>query len=149
MRAKTILALLFLASLGVGATVLLRALPQLVAAAPGPVAQDEILVATMPLAAGTLLRAHDVTWQTIARPPERGEIVRPSAAVREAKPEADEEARADPARRHRQARRSRLSAGRVVPRRAGDRDPCRHRRCQHRLLVPRRPGRRYPDPEIH
>src|SRR5271166_5337139 len=95
MRAKTILALLFLASLGVGATVLLRALPQLVAAAPGPVAQDEILVATMPLAAGTLLRAHDVTWQTIARPPEPGEIVRPSAAVRQAKPEADEEARAE------------------------------------------------------
>src|SRR5208282_425959 len=95
MRAKTILALLFLISLVVAATVLLRALPQLVAAAPGPLAPDEILVATMPLAAGTLLRAHDVTWQTIARPPERGEIVRPSAAVREAKPEADEEARAE------------------------------------------------------
>ena len=60
MRAKTILALLFLASLGVAATVLLRALPQLVAAAPGPVAPDEVLVATMPLAAGTLLRARDV-----------------------------------------------------------------------------------------
>src|SRR5208282_2067031 len=85
----------FLISLVVAATVLLRALPQLVAAAPGPLAPDEILVATMPLAAGTLLRAHDVTWQTIARPPERGEIVRPSAAVREAKPEADEEARAE------------------------------------------------------
>jgi len=94
MRAKTILALLFLASLGVAATVLLRALPQLVAAAPGPIAPDEILVATMPLAAGTLLRARDVTWQTIAGPPERGEIVRPSAAVRAAKPEADEAARA-------------------------------------------------------
>src|SRR5271165_1773833 len=123
MRAKTILALLFLASLGVGATVLLRALPQLVAAAPGPVAQDEILVATMPLAAGTLLRAHDVTWQTIARPPEPGEIVRPSAAVRQAKPEADEEARAEV---YGAALRGAVSPGDPIPRggivKPGDRD---------------------------
>src|SRR5271165_3794155 len=123
MRAKTILALLFLSSLGVGATVLLRALPQLVAAAPGPVAPDEILVATMPLAAGTLLRAHDVTWQTIARPPEPGEIVRPSAAVRQAKPEADEEARAEV---YGAALRGAVSPGDPIPRggivKPGDRD---------------------------
>ena len=95
MRAKTILAALFLISLGVAAMVILRALPQLVAAAPEPVAKDEILVATKPLAAGALLRAHDVTWQAIAGPPERGEIVRPSAVVREVKPDADETARAE------------------------------------------------------
>jgi pilus assembly protein CpaB len=56
---------------------------------------EEILVATMPLAAGTLLRAPDVSWQTISRPAERGEIVRSSTAVREAQPKADEEARSE------------------------------------------------------
>jgi pilus assembly protein CpaB len=49
----------------------------------------------MPLAAGTLLRAPDVSWQAIGRPAEPGEIVRPSAAVREAQPKADEEARSE------------------------------------------------------
>src|SRR4029077_15278760 len=57
-------------------------------------AKEEILVATVPLAAGTLLRAQDVTWQPIARPADRGEIVRPSEAARQTKPEIDEEARA-------------------------------------------------------
>jgi pilus assembly protein CpaB len=46
------------------------------------------------LPAGTLLRAQDVAWQGVARPVESGEIVRPSQAAREAKPERDEEARA-------------------------------------------------------
>jgi pilus assembly protein CpaB len=36
-----------------------------------------------------------VTWQAIARDAEPGEIVRPSAAARAAKPEVDEEARAE------------------------------------------------------
>jgi len=49
----------------------------------------------MPLAPGTLLRARDVTWQIIGRPAERGEIVRPSATVREAQSKADEEARSE------------------------------------------------------
>jgi pilus assembly protein CpaB len=93
MRAKTILAMLFLVSLGVAATVVLRSLPQKSEAAPEAGAREEILVATMPLEAGTLLRAPDVIWQAIGRPLERGEIVRPSAAVREAQPKADEEAR--------------------------------------------------------
>ncbi len=84
MRAKTILSLLFLASLGVAAIVFLRALPQLGAAAPEPLVQNEILVATVPLAAGTLMRAQDVTWQQIARAVEPGEIVRPPGVVREA-----------------------------------------------------------------
>jgi pilus assembly protein CpaB len=94
MRAKTILTVLFLISLAVAAVVVLRALPTLGDAnvnAP----KDEILVATVPLAAGTLLRAQDVTWHAIARPVEPGEIVRPSEAARRFKPEIDEEARAD------------------------------------------------------
>jgi len=95
MRAKTILALLFLVSLGVAATVVLRSLPQKSEAAAEAAGREEILVATMPLAAGTLLRAPDFTWQAIGRPAERGEIVRPSAAVREAQPKADEEARSE------------------------------------------------------
>jgi len=41
------------------------------------------------------LRAPDVTWQAISRPAEKGEIVRPSAAVREAQPKADEEVRSE------------------------------------------------------
>jgi pilus assembly protein CpaB len=94
-RAKTILAILFLVSLGVAATVVLRSLPQKSEAAPEAAARVEVLVATMPLAAGTLLRAPDVAWQAIGRPGEPGEIVRPSAAVREAQPKADEEARSE------------------------------------------------------
>ena len=95
MRAKTILAMLFLISLGVAAMVVLRSLPQKSEAAPEAAARVEVLVATMPLAAGTLLRAPDVTWQAISRPAEKGEIVRPSAAVREAQPKADEEVRSE------------------------------------------------------
>src|SRR5262249_41315542 len=95
MRAKTILAMLFLISLGVAATVVLRSLPQKSEAAAEVARTEEILVATMPLAGGTLLRAPDVAWQAIGRPVERGEIVRPSAAVRETQPKADEEARSE------------------------------------------------------
>ena len=95
MRAKTILAMLFLVSLGVAAMVVLRSLPQKSEAAAGAATSEEILVATMPLAAGTLLRVPDVTWQAIGGPPARGEIVRPSAAGRGAQPKADEEARAE------------------------------------------------------
>jgi hypothetical protein len=59
MRAKTILTVLFLVSIGVAAFAILHALPQRV----DPEAQtSEILVAAVPLAAGTLLRAHDVIW---------------------------------------------------------------------------------------
>jgi pilus assembly protein CpaB len=95
MRAKTILTVLFLVSIGVAAFVILRALPQKVDASTEAVEKAEILVATVPLAAGTLLRAQDVTWQVIAGAPEPGEIVRPSAWDRKAKPEVDEEARAE------------------------------------------------------
>ncbi len=89
------LRLLFLISLGVSVMVSLRAVPQLAVAGSEPAAGDEILVATVPLVAGALLRAQDVTWQAIARDAEPGEIVRPSAAARAAKPEVDEKARAE------------------------------------------------------
>jgi pilus assembly protein CpaB len=94
MRAKTILTTLFLISIVVAAWVVLHALPQKSDAATEPGGGEEILVATAPLSAGTLLRAHDVTWQAIIRAPERGETVRPSAAAREAAPEIDEQTRA-------------------------------------------------------
>jgi len=93
MRAKTILTVLFLISLAVAVIVILRAMPtQGDANANTP--KDEILVATVPLAAGTLLRAQDVAWQLVSRPVEPGEIVRPSEGARQAKPEIDEETRA-------------------------------------------------------
>src|SRR5215472_9848866 len=97
MRAKTLLTALFLVSLVVAAWVVMRALPQIMAAAPSqePVVRDEILVATVPLSAGTLLRAQDVTWQPIDRAPQPGEVARPALAARQAKPELDEEARAE------------------------------------------------------
>jgi pilus assembly protein CpaB len=95
MRAKTILSALFLISLVVATWVILQALPQKGDAVAERLPQVEILVATVPLSAGTLLRAQDVTWQPIARAAEPGEIVRPSAAARAVKPELDEEARAE------------------------------------------------------
>src|SRR5438876_8610030 len=95
MRAKTILTALFLISLVVATWVILQALPQKGDAVAERLPQVEVLVATVPLAAGTLLRAQDVTWQPVARAPEPGEIVRPSEAARSAKPELDEEARAE------------------------------------------------------
>src|SRR6266404_7274317 len=94
MRAKTILTALFLISLVVATWVVLQALPKGDASAER-LPQVEVLVATVPLSAGTLLRAQDVTWQPVARTPEPGEIVRPSEAARAAKPELDEEARAE------------------------------------------------------
>ena len=94
MRAKTILAVLFLISLAVAAVVILRAIPsQVDANANAP--KEEILVATVPLAAGTLLRAQDVRWQSVTRPVESGEILRPSEAARQIKPEIDEGTRAE------------------------------------------------------
>src|SRR5271156_6305447 len=93
MRAKTILTILFLISLAVAVIVILRAMPgQVDANATAP--KEEVLVATVPLAAGTLLRAQDVRWQPVTRPVESGEIVRPSETARQIKPRLDEETRA-------------------------------------------------------
>ena len=63
MPAKTILTLLFLASLGVVAILGLRALPRHLDA--GPSGKAEMLVASAALAPGTLLRAKDVAWQPV------------------------------------------------------------------------------------
>ncbi len=94
MRAKTILTVLFLISLAVAVIVILRAMPTQVDANVNT-PKEEILVATVSLTAGTLLRAQDVRWQLVTRPVESGEIVRPSEGARQAKPGIDEETRAE------------------------------------------------------
>jgi Flp pilus assembly protein CpaB len=93
MRAKTILTVLFLISLAVASVVILRTLPIQVDANAN-IVKDEILVAAVPLQAGIFIRAEDLTWASIARATEPGEIVRPSEAARRTKPEIDEETRA-------------------------------------------------------
>jgi pilus assembly protein CpaB len=94
MRAKTLLTVLFMASVAVAVVVFVRALPHKDSAAAEVATTEEVLVATTPLAGGTLLRAHDVTWQAVAGPLGKGAMVRPNAAARELRPEVDEEARA-------------------------------------------------------
>jgi pilus assembly protein CpaB len=97
MRSKTILAILFLFSIGLAAMLFIRALPHDSSAAASPaviVVKDEILVAATPLAGATLLRAQDVKWSPRAAEAQPGEIVRPSVETRSAKPESDEAARA-------------------------------------------------------
>jgi len=95
MPAKTLLAILFVLSVAVAAFVVIRALPPAPEQAAGQ-PDREILVAAAPLGPGTLLRIEDVRWWA---PPNgvtfAGEIVRPPASKREARPEADEEARAE------------------------------------------------------
>jgi pilus assembly protein CpaB len=122
MRAKTILTMLFLASVVVALIVFLRALPQKVDATAEPPGV-EVLVATAPLGAGTLLRAHDIVWQAVAGPLEKGETMRPDAAARELRPDADEEARATV---YGAALRSAMAAGEPLRRKTivkpGDRD---------------------------
>src|SRR6266446_5784189 len=93
MHAKTILTALFLISLGVATMLFLRAMQQNTDAVAAPT-KDEILVASVALAPGTLLRTQDVTWQPVDRAAEPSEFVRPPEAARTAKPELDEEARA-------------------------------------------------------
>jgi len=94
MPAKTILTLLFLISLAVAAMLFLRALSDR-GTGDAPALKDEILVAATPLAAGTLLRAQDVVWRSTSGIVEPGQILRPAVAARNAKPELDEQARAE------------------------------------------------------
>jgi pilus assembly protein CpaB len=89
MRAKTILIGLFFISLCVAAIAFMQVMSQKNATTTP---KTQILAATMPLPAGTLLRAQDVTWQPGETEPDQ--IGRPNAAALEAKPEADDEARA-------------------------------------------------------
>jgi pilus assembly protein CpaB len=90
MRAKTILTALFVISLVVAAIAFVQ-VAQKSGATAAP--KEQILAATMPLTAGTLLREQDVAWQLVS---ETGpdQIVRPTAVALEAKPELDDETRA-------------------------------------------------------
>src|SRR6266851_5487887 len=90
MRAKTILTVLFLVSLGVAAVILLRAMAlNSEMRAEGP----EALVASVALTPGTLLRAEDVAWHRLAGPAESGAILRPDATKRQENPVLDEQTR--------------------------------------------------------
>jgi len=89
MRAKPLVTVLFIISLVVAAVVATHILSQN-GGTTGPKAQ--ILVATLPLPQGTLLREQDVTWQEVTET-QPGQIVRPSASALEAKPELDTQAR--------------------------------------------------------
>jgi pilus assembly protein CpaB len=87
MRAKTLLTALFFVSLVVAAIAFTSVMLQKTAATQP---KDYVLAATLPLPAGTLLRAQDVSWQPVDRA-EPDLIVRPAAAAIEAKPGIVEE----------------------------------------------------------
>jgi pilus assembly protein CpaB len=90
MRAKTILAILFLLSLGVAAAIFLRAMSVPLQAGAGP----EALVAAVPLQPGTLLRTEDLAWRPVDRAA-GGAILRPDEAQRKQNPVIDEQIRAE------------------------------------------------------
>jgi pilus assembly protein CpaB len=123
MRAKTILTVLFLISLAIAAIVIFRALPDLTGTPVQEAARDEILVTTAALPSGTLLRPQDVVWERAKSETQPGQIVRPEAAARDAKPELDEEARSVA---YGAALRKRLGAGEPIRRgdivKPGDRE---------------------------
>jgi pilus assembly protein CpaB len=89
MRVKTFVVCLFLVSIIVAAVAATNMMAKKTTAS-GP--KEYVLAATMPLPAGTLLRAEDVSWQGVI---ETGpdQIVHPSAAALEAKPGLDDEIR--------------------------------------------------------
>jgi len=122
LRAKTILALLFLISLGVVVILCLHALPQRVIADTAA-AKQRILVATTALPAGTLLRAKDVVWQPIASVAEPGQIFRLPGTASNANTEIDEQSAGEV---YGAALRSNVTAGEPIRRAAivkpGDRD---------------------------
>ena len=89
MRTKPLVTTLFVGSLVVAGVAGTHILSQ--NSARGPKAY--ILATTMPLPQGTLLRDQDVTWQGVADT-KPGEIVRPTAAALEAKPELENQVRA-------------------------------------------------------
>lgn len=91
MRPKHIFAILLLVSVGLIVVLLIHAMPhRIVTVAVSPAPQEEILVAARPLSAGLLLREQDVTWLARSGPAQEGDILRPSAETRAAKPESDE-----------------------------------------------------------
>jgi pilus assembly protein CpaB len=89
MRTKPVVTTLFVGSLVIAAVAATHMLAQ--KGVGGPKAQ--ILVATLTLPQGTLLREQDVTWQPVAET-QTGQIVRPDAAALEANPELDGQTRA-------------------------------------------------------
>jgi pilus assembly protein CpaB len=89
MRAKPLVTTLFVGSLVIAAIAATHILSQKGAGAP----KAQILVATLPLSQGTLLRDQDVTWQGVAET-KPGEIVRPNAAALEANPALENTVRA-------------------------------------------------------
>jgi pilus assembly protein CpaB len=97
MRPKHIFSILLLASVGLVLVLFIRAMPETSATATvalPSLPREEVLVAARPLVAGLLLRAQDVTWLARIHPAQEGDISRPSAETRAAKPESDEAARA-------------------------------------------------------
>jgi pilus assembly protein CpaB len=87
MRAKNLLlAALFLGSLVAGVIAVSQMMSKGSAIAP----KEQILAAIVPLPTGTLLRAQDVTWAAVSET-EPDQIVHPSTAAVEAKPEIVEE----------------------------------------------------------
>ena len=91
MRAKPLVTTVFAVSIIGAGFALMQMMAPKGDAAP---AQEYILAATMPLPAGTFLRAQDVTWQSMpATDPDQ--IVRPSGAALAVNPEADEKMRAN------------------------------------------------------
>jgi pilus assembly protein CpaB len=89
MRTKPIVTTLFVGSLVVAAIAGTHMLSQ----KGGGESKAQILVVTLPLSKGTLLRAQDVTWQGVTET-KPGEIPRPSASALEANPELDGQIRA-------------------------------------------------------
>jgi pilus assembly protein CpaB len=89
MRTKPLVTTLFVGSLVVAVVAATHILSQNVAGGP----KAEILVTTMPLPQGTLLREQDVTWQGVTET-KPGEVVRPSVAAMEANPELESTVRA-------------------------------------------------------
>lgn len=99
MHAKAILAILFLVSVVVAAAVLIQALTReygVRGSVDNSLPERRILVAAVPLTAGTLLRMQDVRWW--ASPADSSyvdEIRWPTAAERKSKPEIAEDRRAE------------------------------------------------------
>ena len=89
MRTKPIVTTLFVGSLVVAAAAGTHILSQKAAGEP----KAYILVSTLPLSQGTLLREQDVAWQGVTET-KPGDIVRPSAAALEANPALENTVRA-------------------------------------------------------
>jgi pilus assembly protein CpaB len=89
MRTKPLVTTFFIISLVIAAVAITHIMSQK-SGTGAPTAQ--ILVATLPLPQGTLLREQDVSWQGVTEI-KPGQIVRPSAAQLDAKPELENEVR--------------------------------------------------------